>query len=956
MAKYVMSNKVGERRDLQAISINSFLGLDKLNTNNNMPNFHATDMINYLVKDGALQTRSGWEQLIDLTNTKDTSNNAVTGNINNLFSFTYKGTRYYIAHIGQNIYFVNNFNTDDIKKLTFTKIDTGITIKDRKSLFIFADDRIYMLIGTYAVLKLTTEEKEGYTQYSGLYYKMGEVYDDIDTYIPTTTIGISYDNSGIASRNTYDDVNMLSSKRINTLNTYNTSLENAIKKFTLDSRIKTFQITGAPYVSIGTNYSDSNIKLTIQAYNTESNKINEIEAFGVTVYAQSDSTTGTPYTAIHYLWKNGETVPSIGTHKDDYYNNANCLGTIIMEESASVIHFKNAYNPPAEGVDNVRVEFVDDRENESNRIGNCTIGVLYGAGGNRNRLFLSGNSDIPQVDFHSSERNRYANDNDVDLTTYQDYTYFSVNDYCNYGTSNSAVMGYQIMGDGSLMVLKEESNNEPTIYFRKGTYESLNIEQGTQTITINVDRYPMYIGNVGEGLYVKNAIYNLNNDIVFVSRNGIFGISSTIASSTLSSDYKYAYSRSRLINNVIRDKLKNVATCLYDNRLFMTLPNGETYVADGRYTYAPNDRIDNEYEYEWFKLGNINATSYYVLNNKLYFANNNGLFLLDIYKENWTDIEYKVLNFGTSTSVQVDGRTQFTISNEVKSYIEEHIDKIKVIINSGSDIYCDMIEPNPTIDIDNFTYYPSGDYQELFRNYYYSDRSQYYLELDNQDTQDTIYVPINLFKKDFEESYTIMTTTVLKNYINKGYVISYLLNKIDTTQMYNLEINGNKMYIKSNSGTYFNLINISSTSSFKLISLVLSVSSGVYSEWWSRKFNCNNSLFNKILRTISVANDTDIYSKTNFGIKTKDFKIDNPDFEKVYVAQVVGGTNGLQDTYINLFKADLTKGIFSTSFNKDFNIKFNYIQFCFYNDAGENSVISNMTALYTFGFKTRGFA
>lgn len=952
MSKYILSNKVGERRDLQSISVSTFLGLDNLNTNNNMPSYHASDMSNYLVKDGALQTRSGWEQVIDLTDKKDTSNSQISGKINNIYSFTFNGVRYTLAHIGTNLYFVSNFDTNDIKQIKLTKVETNITIADRKSSFIYADDRIYMLVGTYAVLKLSDSNTTWNSYNTNLYYNMVEVYDDEDTYIPTTTIGITYSNSGLASRNTYDDINMLSSKRINTINTINSDSENAIKRYDLDNVIATDTLQGQEtYQSIGTTKNDSKIKITIYAYNSSTKETETIEAYGLTRYLPQ-STSSTTYQAFHYIWKLGGSFPTTEL-PTEYLNSADCLGTISLDvNGVSVLSFKNAYTPTTEGEDNVKVIYQDKRDNESNKIGNCSISILYGAGNNRNRLFVSGNSDIPQVDFHSSERNRYANNDDVDLTTYQDYTYFSVNDYCNYGTANSAVMGYQIMGDGSLMVLKSSSNNEPTIYFRQGTYSSMTITQGASTQTVNVDIYPLYVGNVGEGALVKNAIYNLNNDIIFISQNGVFGISSTISSSSLSSDYKYAYNRSRLVNNAIRSKLnEDVVSCLYDNRLFMTLSNGDTYVADGRYTYAPSDRVDNEYDYEWFKLKNINADNYFVINNKLYFSNDNGLFLMDLYKESWEDIRYKELSFGSSTCQVVDNRTEFTISNEVKTYIENNKDNLKIAFNSGSSIYGDVVESDATncLNVIALTYTPTND--ENFRNNYYSDANQYYLHITNQDTQSDIYIPIKLEKQTYDEVYSITSDKDLNDYIyNQGYsTIGELLVKIDTQDHFNLEVDSsnNKMYIISKSGTYLNIVNMSSSSSYLIPTLILVVSNGVYSEWWSRKFNCNNSLFNKILRSVSVANDTDLYSKTNFGIKTKDF-------EKNYAAQVIGGTNGLQDTYRNLFKADLTKGIFSTSFTKDFNIKFNYIQFCFFNEIGENSIISNMTALYTFGFKIKG--
>ena len=242
----------------------------------------------------------------------------------------------------------------------------------------------------------------------------------------------------------------------------------------------------------------------------------------------------------------------------------------------------------------------------------------------------------------NSFRSIYATDGDVDLLDSQDLTYFSVYDYCAYGTSNTAITDYQIMGDGSLMVLKEESPNEPNIYFRDSNYETKTIALGDAETQVVEETYPMRVGNIGEGAIkgFKSTLHNLNNDLVFLSDNGVFGISSTVSAGMLNSDYKYSYGRSRLINSKLKDDLlgaKNIATIVYDHKYFLTIKNKDdtyiTYVADGRYPYKLKDSIDNEYEYEWFVLDGICADKYHIINNTLYYSNGNGLFEWDFFKK-----------------------------------------------------------------------------------------------------------------------------------------------------------------------------------------------------------------------------------------------------------------------------------------------------------------------------------
>ena len=115
-------------------------------------------------------------------------------------------------------------------------------------------------------------------------------------------------------------------------------------------------------------------------------------------------------------------------------------------------------------------------------------------------------------------------------------------------------------------------------------------------------------------------------------------------------------------------------------------------------------------------------------------------------------------------------------------------------------------------------------------------------------------------------------------------------------------------------------------------------------------YNISND---KYLRSVSITNDSELFSKVNFAIITKD----DITFNKMVIElnnDYLSGTDGLVDTYKNIFKADLTSRNFASSFSKNFMMKFNYIQFAFYNNDDENCVVNNFTILYTYGFRLKG--
>ena len=66
------------------------------------------------------------------------------------------------------------------------------------------------------------------------------------------------------------------------------------------------------------------------------------------------------------------------------------------------------------------------------------------------------------------------------------------------------------------------------------------------------------------------------------------------------------------------------------------------------------------------------------------------------------------------------------------------------------------------------------------------------------------------------------------------------------------------------------------------------------------------------------------------------------------------GTQGIDDIFTNIFRADLTTQAFATSFTKDYVLKFNFIQFEFFNENETNCIINNLSVLYTLGYKQKG--
>lgn len=921
MANKIYNNKVASKRTLQTLNINSLLGVDYTSSMNNIADYHAYEMSNYLKINNSLQTRAGYEQIY---------HSEIQGNVNGLWKCNYKGKEIIIAHIGNGLYVINSqkglnnycFNAENyISIYTDDKL-----IKNQKSFAVFANDRLYILCGSYILVKFSNTDKGNWTYANNMFFKATRVFEDEDTYIPTTTINITDEEKTVLeiNRETLDEPNMMTNWRYNTINTFcgykldDNGNQTPIygSTFKLDNKISESYIIGGFEIEIITSGKTINGISNVENSGTENQYFNIVDSFG-------------------------NEIGQIGSMSNNVWGNRN------------TIYLKESYVNPDNSNANITVKFKVD-SNDYKLIDNCTFGVMYGAGGNRNRLFVSGNPEYPNVDYHTSRRNIYSTTNDADLLDNQDLTYFSAFDYCEYGTTNTAVTGYQIMGDGSLLVLKEKSETEPSVFFRDSTYQTDN---NTSFVT---EAYPLRVGNIGEGSVkgLKGSIKNLNNDIVFVSPNGLFGISATVSAGMLASDYKYAYSRSRIINNKFVNDIRestHIATCLYDNKYFVTIKKQDnsykTYVADGRYKYASQDKVDNEYDYEWFILDNIPAEEYLIVNENLYFTNDKGLYLFDFNSRNENKFNDIVCENISTNEFEITYEPSY-----VTSYMNEEL------ANKLSKFNINKIKMSDATNASHYQYLGmvscSGEQLNLYdMNDGNIDKLRFYLEHQKGlllcGSDGTIKNIILSAEKDYDRTDDLEVYNLNLQFGDITGGIYYLFENIGNKE-FNLvrtsNENGIQYQIEDEFGLRVHITNdINYKNIFNTVDIIGIAKSyiPITSKYITKAFNNGQSLYNKILHSLTVVNDSEEFSFVNLGLSTKTLAKRFDDYYR-------SGTSGLDDTYLNIFNADLTSKTFASSFTKNYLLKYNFIQFEFFNNEGMNSVINNLMITYTIGFKTIG--
>ena len=269
------------------------------------------------------------------------------------------------------------------------------------------------------------------------------------------------------------------------------------------------------------------------------------------------------------------------------------IGTItnfMFDSTTGKITFAEApAKSPVDGRDNIFVRFKS--KDMICYINKCKFGVLYGYGGNNNRAFVSGNSDFKNVDWYSE---------------INDMTYFSADDYGVVGVD--PIVGYSRTVSGQLVIHKKLSDTDCTVYYRD--YNSSNQKQ----------IFPLSSGVKNIGCLTPHCCVNFMNDSLFLSELGVFGL----VNNSNNNNEKFAEERSYYIKPSLLNEqhLENAIAIVNGFRYYLYI-NGKVYMADKRFL-GSQSLSTSEYQYEWFVFDNMDVTTFFNWNTKLYWGDSKG--------------------------------------------------------------------------------------------------------------------------------------------------------------------------------------------------------------------------------------------------------------------------------------------------------------------------------------------
>lgn len=267
------------------------------------------------------------------------------------------------------------------------------------------------------------------------------------------------------------------------------------------------------------------------------------------------------------------------------------LEVLSYDHTAGTVTFSSVPPvSPVDGRDSVFVRFKVTNAELVSYINKASIITTFGYNGNNNRIFATGNPDYPNVDWFS-----YADD----------ATYFPADNYTRIGFQ--PIQNYLRLNDGTLAILKQVSDTDATIYYRKSA-----LYNGAEV-------FPISSGVKSIGCISKYANGNLLNDPLTLTELGVYSI--------VGSDYgeKFASERGFFVKSKLLEEtnLENAIAIVHNGKYYLAI-NSHVYVADSRYKSRVTESNSSDYQYEWYYWENVPVRTWFTYNYELYFTTTNG--------------------------------------------------------------------------------------------------------------------------------------------------------------------------------------------------------------------------------------------------------------------------------------------------------------------------------------------
>ncbi len=564
----------------------------------------------------------------------------------------------------------------------------------------------------------------------------------------------------------------------------------------------------------------------------------------------------------------------------------------------SVNGTNDAYCPLVPDVPNIKVKIGKDSAYDPSMITNAIKSCEFGAQGGTDRLFI--------VD---------STGNTVRWSKDEDFTYFGHKSWCVCGTSDKSITGMDRLNDSTLLIVKEYSPIEPSIFVITGNIVTGKTEADTvdYTALFAPHGYQVGMGAVGE-------IVNFNGECIMVAKDGLYAVS---LGENMTVDSRYVLHRSRQISNKLEKFNLANAKCVSVNGKFLIAVGGEEkecYVADNKYVASFKGDMQNVVNYEWWRWTNIPANVWGFVNNELWFGTEDGQ--LCSFTENFYDETITYLHNGLVAYESVDG--------EIVGI--DLLDTIPVCIGDILTPTCDFYGGITTskfevVGEETRFYLPK---KELADNdIIYINETSYSL------TKQDLYFSINYTPTDTEKQITFY-----RNYKGKRLVVDKEGFNENAKVVRLKDIEGNSPLwanvVENDKGLNPTILNFTATLSHK---------EAVVAKWVSGATDLGTRVYAKSLTYLVLTGEKDLANRLKYGLKTR---FTHRDYE------FLRANNDLDFEGLDLSTVSLDSE-FASSYSRRLNIRdVNFLMFYFMSDTAEDIAINSVQIEFKLYKRNKG--
>ena len=245
---------------------------------------------------------------------------------------------------------------------------------------------------------------------------------------------------------------------------------------------------------------------------------------------------------------------------------------------------------PVTGMDNVEIKFAKTVSGYADKINKTTIFDIFTIGAG-DYFFLAGNPAEGNRDYRSNVN---------------DPTYFPDTGYSIVGQDNTDIMCY-IKINNAQAIIKESNDQDVSIYLRSsGTDANGKVS------------FPIVSGITSSGCISKYATVNLKEDKLFLSKDGVSSLVTSILGVNMSQGRSYY-----IEPHLLQRNMAEAVAIEFEGRYLLAV-DGYVYVADSRLKEFNKYSGTESYQYEWTLWDNMPVRVWHKDRDYLYFGTVDG--------------------------------------------------------------------------------------------------------------------------------------------------------------------------------------------------------------------------------------------------------------------------------------------------------------------------------------------